>query len=320
MTKTSVAVIGAGFVGGSLAQVLVERGLTVYNYDKAGKCAVGAEKAQIRYFTDCSGAPDYRNVENIRELVESCSPKEGFSGIYFCCLPTPMWDDGECDLSIVESVLEEFAVIPGNHIVVVKSTIPPGSTEKWNKKYENTGLRICFSPEFLTEKNAVDDMRNQNRIILGGPRPYINVVKQLFQTAFPNVPIIKTSSSTAEFVKYFTNIQLMARVVLSCELWQIANKLDELGYNVDYDKIVEYAKLDPRLGGTHMNVPGENGIPGGRGHCFPKDLSAMVFMSNAVGMKPKLMEAIRDKNLELVPPEHRDWEKMVGRAYRKRDV
>jgi UDP-glucose 6-dehydrogenase len=58
----------------------------------------------------------------------------------------------------------------------------------------------------LTEANALNDMRNQNRIILGGPRPWINKVKQVFEAAFLNVPIVKTSSSTAEMVKYVTNV------------------------------------------------------------------------------------------------------------------
>jgi UDPglucose 6-dehydrogenase len=307
--KRSIACIGQGFVGGSITTVFSERGFDVYVYDKAGKVATGGKVC---------GKDPYVCRTEIESLVEFCQCTKGFSGVYFVCLPTPMYDDGEADLSIVEGVLDELSSIPGDRIAVVKSTVPPGSTEKWNKKYESTGLRVVFSPEFLTEANALDDMRNQNRIVLGGPRPWINKVRQVFQSAFPNVPIIKTSSTTAEFVKYFTNIQLAARVVLSCELYQICEKLDSSGLNVDFDKVVEYSKYDKRLGDTHMSVPGHDGIAGARGHCFPKDLAALVFLSNKIGVQPKLLEAIQSKNLELVPPEHRDWEKMVGRAFRVR--
>lgn len=313
----SIAVIGQGFVGGSVTTVFAERGFTVYTYDKTGKQASGgihppkAVNSAVRV---------NQAVHSVSDLVEACEGSRGFSNIYFVCLPTPMYEDGEADLRIVEGVLKELADAPsiGNaRIAVVKSTIPPGSTERWNKQFEGK-LSVIFNPEFLTEANALDDMRNQNRIILGGPRPHINAVKLIFQKAFPKVPLIKTSSTTAEMVKYFTNIQLAARVVLSCELSQVCEALDKQGMNIDYDKVVEYAKHDPRLGGSHMNVPGPDGVPGARGHCFPKDLNALIYVAKRLGVKPTVMSAVWDKNLEVVPSEHRDWEKMQGRAVSKK--
>jgi len=307
----SIAVIGQGFVGGSLTTVFAERGFKVYVYDKTGKVATGGTPVLQRVVDDGSPA--------IHSFIRECEANNSdFSGIYFVCLPTPMFEDGEADLSIVQGVLDELASTPGDRIAVVKSTVPPGSTERWNKKYASTGLRVVFNPEFLTEANALDDMRNQNRIVLGGPRPHINKVKLVFQKAFPQVPLIKTSSTTAEMVKYFTNIQLAARVVLSCELAEVCEALDKQGNDVDYDKVLEYAKLDPRLGNTHMNVPGPDGIAGARGHCFPKDLSALIYVATTLGLKPTMMHAVQQKNLDIVPPEHRDWEKMHGRAVSKK--
>lgn len=310
--KKIIAVIGQGFVGGSLTTVFAERGFEVQTFDISGKTAPGGSRA-IRQVPD--GISSFGAfVRNVAELVESCEKRSDFSGVYFVCLPTPMYEDGSADLSIVEGVLNELAELPGKRIAVVKSTIPPGTTETWNKIFEKTGLRVIFNPEFLTEANALDDMRNQNRIVLGGPRPHINVVKQVFQTAFPKVPLIKTSSTTAEMVKYFTNVQLAARVVLSCELWQVCQKLDGLGMDIDYDKVKEYASYDARLGNSHMSVPGNDGVLGARGHCFPKDLNALIALANKIGVKPTVMEGIWEKNLEIVPEEHRDWEHMVGRA------
>lgn len=324
--KNSLAVIGQGFVGSSLSTVFAERGFDVYTFDITGKCAPGCHKVnlpetcqQVLYPERLPQSPF--NVRNVTELVHACEheSKKNFSKVYFVCLPTPMFDDGEADLSIVEGVLDDLSKEKGERIAVVKSTVTPGSTEGWNRKYSGTGLRVVFCPEFLTEANALDDMRNQTRIILGGPRPQINKVRDIFKSAFTTVPIIKTSSTTAEMVKYFTNIQLAARVVLSCELSQIVNRLDEVGLDIDYDKVVEYAKYDTRLGGSHMSVPGNDGIMGARGHCFPKDLAALIFCAQKLKLSPSLMEAIQKKNLELVKPEDRDWEKMVGRAYRKRE-
>lgn len=309
--RKSIACIGAGFVGGTLSVVFAEKGFVVYNFDKSGKVPHGA----------------YAPAKSVKELVEYCENDKttSFSGIYFICLPTPMNEDGSADLSIVEGVLGELAAQPGERIAVVKSTVPPGTTEFWNKLYENSGLRVVFNPEFLTEANALDDMRNQNRIVLGGPRPYINKVKQTFQAAFPSVPLIKTSSTTAEMVKYVTNIHLAVKVSLANEFYQICDTLDtKLGMNVDYDKVVEYALYDERLGKTHWRVPGpmpadDTGEPalGFGGSCFVKDIRALISVAEKIGVKPTVMKGSWEKNLEVRP--QRDWEKLVGRAVSKKN-
>lgn len=298
-----IAVIGQGFVGGSITTVFAERGFGVVAYDKTGKTA--------------QGALNYKPTD-LKDLVRTAEKIEGFSNVYFVCVPTPMFEDGSADLSIVESVLDELAGIHGERIAVVKSTVPPGSTQKWNDKYKNQGLNVIFNPEFLTEANALDDMRNQNRIILGGPRPWINKVKQVFQTAFPKVPVIKTSSTTAEMVKYLTNNFLTVKVAFANEMAQICEALDSSGLDVDYDKVVEYAKYDTRLGTSHWSVPGPDGARGYGGHCFPKDINAMIDIAKKNLVDPKLLKAAWDKNLEVRNTEDRDWERMSGRAVSKK--
>ena len=100
----------------------------------------------------------------------------------FLCLPTPMNKDGSCNTDIIEKELQNIDLIADNHetvkTIVVKSTIPPGTTQRWNEKYDS--LNIIFNPEFLTEANAVSDYENQDRIILGGPRPGSTELKRLF--------------------------------------------------------------------------------------------------------------------------------------------
>ncbi len=315
----SIAVIGQGFVGGSLTTVFVERGFDVYAYDKSGRYAKGALPS---HGDTAAGYPS-----SVKELVldNEGGGTPGFSNVYFVCLPTPMFEDGSADLSIVESVLEELAAIPGERIAVVKSTVPPGSTDLWNEKFGPQGLHVIFNPEFLTEANALEDMRNQNRIILGGPRPWINEVKQIFQTAFPKVPVIKTSSTTAEMVKYVTNCMLAVKVSFANEVAQICEALDRDGCNIDYDKVVEYAKVDRRLGDSHWSVPGPVPTHDGRyvrgfgGHCFPKDINALMSVARQHGIDPKVMQAAWDKNLEVRAPDDRDWEKQIGRAVSKRN-
>lgn len=319
----SIAVIGQGFVGGSLTTVFAECGFDVYAYDKAGHVAPGGKYPGLNKGISFA-------VNSVKELVQACESKSQFSNVYFVCLPTPMFEDGSADLRIVESVLDELSSLPvtgttGARIAVIKSTVPPGSTEKWNKKYESTPLRVIFNPEFLTEANALNDMRNQNRIILGGPRPWINSVKLIFQTAFPKTPIIKTSSTTAEMVKYTTNCFLATKVSFANEIAQICEKLDNEGLNIDYDKVIEYAKLDSRIGNTHWAVPGPVPTHDGRyvrgfgGHCFPKDLNAILCIAKNLGVKTPVLKGTWEKNLEVRGPEDRDWEHMKGRAVSKKD-
>ena len=227
------------------------------------------------------------------------------SDVIFVCLPTPMKENGKCYLGILEEVLSDLDYINRCKTIVVKSTIPPGSTEKFNKIYKN--INIVFNPEFLTEANSVEDFKNQNRIIIGGPRPATTQVKRIFDKAFPKVPIIKTGSTTAEMVKYFLNSFLATKVSFANEMYQICK-----GLNIDYDKVTEYAKYDERLGKSHLNVPGPDGDFGYGGHCFPKDIGALISLAHDLNVSPRILTATECKNNDVRT--NRDWEKQEGRA------
>ena len=168
-------------------------------------------------------------------------------------------------------------------------------------------MNIVFNPEFLTERNAVKDYENQNRIILGGPRPATTELKQIFSKVFPKSHIIKTDSTHAEMVKYLTNTFLSVKVSFANEIYQICNKL-----NIDYDKVVEYSTHDERLGTSHWNVPGHDGDLGFGGHCFPKDLSALIHLTDYLETTSNVLNATRNTNDSV--RKNRDWEKMKGRA------
>ncbi len=230
------------------------------------------------------------------------------SDIIFVCLPTPMKKSGECDTRILESAIndleEKCKELQVDPILVVKSTVPPGTTARINEKCK---LDVCFSPEFLTEANSFEDFKNQSRIIIGGPRPATGKIKQMFRKAFPEIPIIKTGSNTAETVKYFTNCFLATKVIFANEMYDICNTA-----NVDFDKVTEYALHDTRIGKSHLMVPGPDGDRGFGGHCFPKDLKAMIYFAEKNNTDPEMMKSVMSKNDKL--RKNRDWEKMKGRA------
>lgn len=291
-----VGVVGQGFVGGSLSTVLAERGVDVFAYDKAGVYSPGV----IGHVE----AKDWSLHHMVHAVMERSDPS-----VIFVCLPTPMRKSGEADLSIVEGVLIELSELAGQDeiIAVIKSTVPPGSTARWNKMFESTGLTVVFSPEFLKEVSALEDMQNQRRIIIGGPRPSSTVVKLIFCQVFPEAKIIDTSSMVAEMVKYFINSLLATKVSWANEIYQICERL-----GIDYDKVVEYALYDERIGNSHLSVPGPDGDFGFGGHCLPKDLNALMFLAKQLKIETPVMKGVWAKNDEV--RRIRDWEWQVGRA------
>tara|TARA_R110001583_G_scaffold6150_5_gene31971 strand:- start:28 stop:891 length:864 start_codon:yes stop_codon:yes gene_type:complete len=248
------------------------------------------------------------NVNNVKELVDKCK-------VIFLCLPTPMEQDGSCHLGIVEETLKELNNICDEwdyygleqRTVIIKSTISPGTTEKWNKEYNK--IDIAFNPEFLTEANSIEDFKTQNRIIIGSTRKVGAKIKSIYSKVFPKVPIIKTSATIAEMVKYFTNCFLAMKVSYANEIYQICEKLD-----IDYDKVVEYAIRDERIGTSHLNVPGPDGDFGFGGHCFPKDLNALINLAEkqGLGLDINVLKATLDTNNKVRTD--RNWEQQRGRA------
>ena len=108
-------------------------------------------------------------------------------------------------------------------------------------------------------------------------------------------------------VKYFTNCFLATKVSFANEMYELCEAL-----KLDYDKVVEYATLDSRLGDSHWAVPGPDGDFGYGGHCFPKDLRALITLCNKLNVSSKMLNATDTKNNEV--RRNRDWEKMNNRA------
>lgn len=277
-----IGIIGQGFVGSAVREGM-QNYFKVFAFDKDPN--------------------KFSNATSIFNVVETTE-------LTFLCVPTPMRKSGQCDLNILNAALYEIsksteALNKKNYIVVIKSTIPPGTTDHLSSIYTN--LELVFNPEFLTEANAVDDYKNQNRIVIGGDRPGTTKVKQVFSKAFPKVPIIKTSATIAEMIKYVTNTFLALKVSYANEMYQICQ-----GLNIDYDKVIEYARYDDRLGNSHWSVPGPDGDFGFSGSCFPKDVQALIYQAKLLGVDPEVLEAAWSKNLKVRAS--KDWEQLKGRA------
>lgn len=278
----NIGIIGQGFVGGAIKEGFKNHH-KLFLYDK-----FNSKKSN----TDLEGV-----VKN--------------SNIIFVCVPTPMdARTGQASISIVKEVVLEIdnlaSQVGSTPTLIIKSTVPPGTTE-----YLDTLTGYCnvtFNPEFLTEANAIEDFKNQNRIIIGTCNGYEGYeVVSVFKDVFPNVLIKVVNSREAEMCKYITNNFLTVKVSFANEIYDICE-----ANNIDYEVASDLAKLDTRLGNSHWMVPGPDGDRGYGGHCFPKDIAGMQFEASQLGVKTPVLSAAIETNNRV--REDRDWEKQEGRA------
>ena len=279
-----IGILGQGYVGSAIKIGFEKKYKTLNTFDK---------------YKDSSST-----VSSLEELTQS-------SNIIFICLPTPMKENGECDTGIVEKEITKIdQYSTENKIIVIKSTIPPGTTKKINKKSNN--IDIVFNPEFLTEQNFIEDFKKQNRIVLGGNKKSVQAIEKVYKIIFPTTKIIKTDSTTAEMIKYLTNTFLATKVSFANEIKMICDKID-----VDYDQVIEYSLYDKRLGNSHWAVPGPDGKLGFGGSCFPKDINALIYFVKEKGLDLDLLQSVWKTNLKVRP--EKDWEDLKGRAVVKKD-
>lgn len=301
-----IGVIGYGFVGEAVAKGFA-RTRNVLVYDKV-KGWVGLHKDG-----DVSGHPAQGEWEDFaRKMVEEV-------GTVFVCVPTPMLPDGRCDTSIVEGVVKELSIrrlclfSSGRPVVVIKSTVPPGTTDRLQKQYRS--LRLVFSPEFLTEANHLADFAGQRHVVLGTPNHgceeedyrKLRELEDLFYGSFSLSGVLWMSASEAEMLKYLVNCLLATKVSLANEFHLLCDRL-----GIDYETVRAGAyTVDPRMG-THLRVPGPDGHYGFGGSCFPKDVNALLATARSSEVTMNVLEAAWRTNLEARP--ERDWEQLKGRA------
>ena len=173
-----VGIIGNGFVGNAVYQNLRDR----------VKCKV--------YDVDQN-----RSFNTLDEVLSQ--------DFIFVCLPTPMKEGGECDLSILDKFFEglfwDNPDIEG--IFIIKSTVPVGTTRRYSEKYN-----VIHNPEFLTARNAVEDFKNSERNIVGGDKGLCEKFIEFFEVLFPDVPSVIVTSDESEAIKYFSNTFLAYKV------------------------------------------------------------------------------------------------------------
>ncbi len=276
-----VGIMGVGVVGNATAKVL-EKAHEMFLYDKF--------------------KPEYSSKENLRNLAKN-------SEVIFICVPTPMKITGEIDYSSIhnsmEQLIEEMIKIernPHDILITIRSTAVSGATDKLTYRYP---FRFAFNPEFLREKHAVEDMENTDRVVIGAnDEKSSNQLMEVYKPLFPNANYVIVTRKEAEMIKYAANITLASQIAIANEIYQICKAI-----GVDYNIVKNAILLDKRIG-SNIEVPGHDGDFGFGGKCFPKDLKALIRLSQEHEYDPYLLQEVWRTNERL--RKNKDWLNITG--------
>lgn len=240
-----IGIIGYGFVGNAIHASLVRKSIPCAIYD--------------RY------KPEYSDPESIRS-TDMC----------FVCVPTPS-PTGACyDLTALNDVMSVLEILGYNGIVVVKSTVLPGTTQKIAETYN---LKIVHNPEFLTARTAAHDFENQRHVVIGstkGHQESTEKLKRFYQQHFPLAKISMSTSTESEATKIFCNTFYAAKVQLFTEFKLLCEKI-----GADYEIVRGMMLNNGWINPMHTVVPGPDGKYSYGGMCFPKDTTSLLaFMKN----------------------------------------
>lgn len=243
----------------------------------------------FKYFKD-QGYETYgysKREQTDKDLVNGCD-------VIFVCTPTPFdWDTNAFDGSIVESVLSE---IKDGAIVVIKSTIPIGTTEKLQEKYPN--LKILFNPEFLSEATAYGDFVNPDRQFVGWTKRSFDVSIQVLNILPESAYGVTMSSKEAELLKYINNLHGMLSVIEANHYYDVCEK-----EGLDYDRVIKAAEASKWVGapmGRQYHRVVHKGFRGFGGKCFPKDINAWIEYCIKEGIPHRLFSTVRDINKDIL--------------------
>lgn len=290
-----LSVVGAGYVGLVTAVGFASKGHEV--------TCIDSDKKKVDLINR-GNAPIYE--EGLDGLLKKCGKNlkatssydaVSSSDVTFICVGTPSNPDGSINLDQIKMACKQIgAAIAGKkgyQLVVVKSTVVPGTTEKSiipildknSGKKCGKGFGVCVNPEFLREGRALHDFFHQDRIVVGQHDERSgDVLRGLFEGA--GAPILKTDLKTAEMIKYASNAFLATKISFINEIGNICKRL-----GIDTYKVAEGIGYDHRIGRAFLDA----GIGFG-GACFPKDMRALMSKALETGYKPKILRSALDVN------------------------
>ena len=295
-----IAIIGTGYVGlvsgVCFAQlddnhvICVDKDVSKIERLKQGKPTI--YESQLKEYLN--QAIYSKHIEFTTNLDYAVSE----SDIIFIAVGTPPKEDGSVDLSYVYSVVDEIIKAQQKYekelTVVVKSTVPPGTCEKIQEKFNDALSNyylltfVVSNPEFLKEGVAIHDFMNPDRIVIGSPHNCGNInTLYCYDVKLGTELLICDNTVTAELIKYASNAMLATRISFMNEIANIANLV-----GADISKVEKGIGLDARIGNKFLK-PG----CGYGGSCFPKDVLGLIDLSKQLGLSSYVLKATHETNL-----------------------
>jgi len=294
MEKLRIAILGMGYVGLAGGTAFAKHGYkticTTTTPSKAENLNKGITPFYEPQLDDLvAEVVDQGLLSGTTDNVAAVSESDAT----FICVGTPSLPDGSADLSAIESVAKDIGVafqdMDGYHVVVAKSTIPPGTTEdiilpnveKYSGKKVGRDFGLCMNPEFLRQGSAVHDSLNPDRVVIGeydkrsGDKLY-----DLYQIY--DCPKIRCEIKAAELIKYTANSLLATKISFANEISRICEK-----FNIDVYEVMEGVGLDFRINPRFLRAGCGFG-----GSCFPKDVNAIVALAKDIGVKTPILDSV----------------------------
>jgi len=282
-----IGIIGLGYVGLITGVGFASLGNKVVGIDVDEKKIEKINKGESPIYEKDLESKLKENKENFTATTKIEELKD--CEIIFICVGTPSKEDGSIDLKYIKQAAEDISKILDSYkIIVVKSTVIPGTTESLIKilgKKVGRDFGLAMNPEFLKEGSALKDFFEPDRIVVGS---YDEKTKEILEELYKdfNCPKIFTNIKTAEMIKYASNAFLATKISFINEIGNICKKL-----GIDVYDVAEGMGYDKRIGREFLNA----GIGFG-GSCFPKDVKALIAKAKEIGYDPKLLQEVIEIN------------------------
>ncbi|MFD1646134.1 UDP-glucose 6-dehydrogenase AglM [Haloarchaeobius litoreus] len=296
-----VSIIGSGYVGTTVAACLADDGHDVVNVDIDEElvAAINDGRSPIH-----EPGLDELLAEHAGGRLRATTDYEAVrdTDVTFVAVGTPSRDDGSIDTSVVEaatrSLGEQLAAKAGDHLVVVKSTVVPGTTDELviptleAELDEPVGesVHVAVNPEFLQMGSAVENFRTPQKIVFGttGDRWALDRLHELYAGVVEHADpaVVETGLREGEMIKYANNAFLASKVSLINDIGNVCKEFD-----VDAYEVADAIGLDDRIGERFLR----SGLGWG-GSCFPKDVAAIIAAAEHAGYEPPMLNAAVEVN------------------------